>query len=71
MLKATTSAASGALNIAGTVGVPFVGVAGIVLQDIINTCDEVKIYRVRIPSLTTVCLSLKCREIEKIQTNIP
>jgi hypothetical protein len=47
MMIAALSTAGGALNIAGSVGgVPLVGVAGATLQQIVQTCDNVKINKV-------------------------
>ncbi len=38
-------AVTGVLNLSGAAGAPFVGVAAILLQDIVQTCDKVKIYK--------------------------
>ena len=44
-------AATGVLNISGAAGVPFIGVAAILLQEIVRTCDEVKIYKACVDTL--------------------
>ena len=36
------------LNMAGTIGIPFIGVAGIIVQDIANICKELKLHKVRL-----------------------
>ena len=42
-------ASSGALNIAGSLcGVPFVGAAAVLVEQIVQTCDEVKVHKVRL-----------------------
>jgi hypothetical protein len=46
-MKSAVRASLGALEIAGSLcGVPFVGAAAIVLKDIINACDEVRVRKV-------------------------
>ena len=36
------------LNMAGTIGIPFIGVAGIIVQDIADICKELKLHKVRL-----------------------
>lgn len=45
MLRAL-DVSSGALNIAGICGVPFVGAAATVVDGIVKTCEEVKVHKV-------------------------
>ena len=39
-------ASAGTLNMAGACGIPFIGAAGIVVQDIIKICDDLKLHKV-------------------------
>jgi len=41
------------LNIAGACGVPFAGAVGIIIQDVVKLCDEIKLHKVRF--LVPVC----------------
>lgn len=36
------------LNMASASGIPFVGIAGKTVQDIVNICKELKLYKVRL-----------------------
>jgi len=45
-------ASAGTLNMAGACGVPFIGIAGVIVQDIIKICDDLKLHKVR-PSILT------------------
>lgn len=46
-MKKTIRASLGALEIAGSLcGVPFVGAAAIILKDIAEACDDVRVQRV-------------------------
>ena len=47
-MRRVLDASTGALNIAGSLcGVPFVGAAAIIVNDIVKACDEVKAQKVR------------------------
>jgi len=36
------------LSVAGASGIPFIGIAGIIVQDIVDICKELKLHKVRL-----------------------
>jgi hypothetical protein len=36
------------LNMAGACGIPFIGIAGFIVQDIVDICKELKLHKVRL-----------------------
>jgi len=36
------------LSMAGAGGIPFIGIAGIIVQDIVDICKELKLHKVRL-----------------------
>ncbi|KAF8964090.1 TKL/TKL-ccin protein kinase [Flammula alnicola] len=55
----TLGAAGTALNIAGSVsGVPFAGTAGIIVQDIVNTCDDIRVHKKKSKQLSIRCVQI-------------
>lgn len=36
------------LNMVGASGLPFIGIAGIVVQEIVDICKELKLHKVRL-----------------------
>lgn len=55
------------LNLAGACGIPFVAAAGIIIQDIIKVCDELKLHKVRFSNV----LALTAAEVEIIYSPSP
>jgi len=52
-------ASGGVLNVAGAVGgVPCVGVAAIVVDEIVKTCDEVKLHKRKAKQLSNKCVQI-------------
>jgi hypothetical protein len=65
-MRRVIGASVGALTIAGSLcGVPYVGAAAIIVNDIVQTCDEVKAQKVRFSSFQHRLISL-CSE--KVKT---
>ncbi|RDB21515.1 Serine/threonine-protein kinase STY46 [Hypsizygus marmoreus] len=58
-MRRTVRASLGALEIAGSLcGVPFVGAAAIILKDIAQSCDDVRVQKRKARHITDKCASL-------------
>lgn len=44
----------------GASGLPFIGIAGIVVQDIVDICKELKLHKVRLWKSTVLGLNIVC-----------
>ncbi|KAF8163093.1 TKL/TKL-ccin protein kinase [Crassisporium funariophilum] len=58
-MRRVLDASTGALTIAGSLcGVPFVGAAAVIVEDIVKTCDEVRAHKKKAKQLSHKCVQL-------------